>query len=249
MKPVSPATPLMARPSVLFVVPAWRRVELSRICFRQHAAMLAELRAGGIDAQEVVIADDENLDAAKDAGLLTLEHRNRLGAKWNAGYAYAGEHGFDYVAPLGSDSWRAPPTLPTKPRAILCTRSYTIISRDGTKQSRLQVRYEGGVGTRVIPTGMLKACGYQPLHKSRDRSCDTSTLRAIQKHYGHVEFEYVDRHPFEVVGFQSDVQVTPPHLWRLRWLTEDHQGDPFDGLAEHFPAELVDEMRGYYATR
>jgi hypothetical protein len=240
----------MTRPSLLFVIPAWQRVELSTICFRQHSQMLETLRGGGIDAQAVVIADDDNLDAAQAVGLLTLERPNQLGAKWNVGYEYAGRAAFDYVAALGSDSWYDPPepALPEKPDAMLCTRNYTVIDQTGTRQSHLCVRYEGGLGTRIMPTSMLKKCGYRPLEPGRDRYCDTATLEAIKRTYGRVTFEYSDRHPFEIVGFFSDVQLTPYRLLLQYWLVEHHDGDAFAGLEEHYPAGLVAAIRRHYAS-
>jgi hypothetical protein len=212
--------------------------------------MLETLRGGGIDAQAIVIADDGNLEAAQAAGLLTLERPNQLGAKLNAGYEYAGRAAFDYVAALNSDSWYDPPepALPEHRDAMLCTRNYTVIDRTGTRQSHLRIRYDGGLGTRIMPTRMLKKCGYRPLEPGRGRYCDSATLDAIKRTNRRVRFEYSDQHPFEIVGFFSDVQLTPYELLLEYWLVEHHDGDAFAGLDEHYPAGLVAAMRRHYAT-
>lgn len=64
------------RPSVCLITPAFRRYALSEICLRQHREAIDALDNMGIDAQQVVIADDENLDIAKELGFLTVESPN-----------------------------------------------------------------------------------------------------------------------------------------------------------------------------
>ena len=55
------------RMSVWFVTPAWRRYELSAVCFDQRAAVIKTLAAAGIEAHCVVIADDGNLALGTEA--------------------------------------------------------------------------------------------------------------------------------------------------------------------------------------
>lgn len=240
------------RPSLLFIIPANDRVPLASICYRQHAALITTLKARGIDASALVIADDGNLDAAHAAGLLTLERPNELGAKLNAGYTYAARHGYTFVCPLGSDNWVDPgyitqlADLPDR-QTMLCTRSFTVIRKDGQEQARLRIGYDGGVGIRVIPTGMLRRCNYKPLEPDRGRACDASTLDRIRRSFGQVRFQYSNQHPLEVVGFQSDVQITSYELLLRRWLIE-RANSPLAGLAEHYPPNLIRQIRGFYST-
>lgn len=54
--------------SVLFVTPAWKRYELTRLCLWQRRLACDSLFEAGIYATSVVIADDDNLDIAREFG-------------------------------------------------------------------------------------------------------------------------------------------------------------------------------------
>src|SRR5687767_4792022 len=98
-------------PSLWFVVPAFGRVELARICLRQLRRTCDALQAEGVEATAVVIADDENLDAARELGFGTIERDNRaVSRKFNDGIQLALDPAYnprpgDYVVPCGSDDW------------------------------------------------------------------------------------------------------------------------------------------------
>jgi hypothetical protein len=238
-----------AERSVLFVCPAWRRVELARICLGQLAQLVEELRGRGMRADAIVLADDENLDVADKLRFRLLEHDNRLGAKLNTGYAYAAEHGYEYVCPAATDTWLHPDRFTWLPgdNSILCTRNYTCLRADGQAQARLRLEYEGGVGHRLIPTRLLEPCNYRPLQDDQMSGCDSGTLTAI--HQGRdraLHLLYTDLHPYEVVGFQSETQVTPFELLVANHLRELEK--PFTGLANRYPGTLVDAIRGFYAA-
>lgn len=231
--------------SLLFVIPAWRRVELSSICFEQQADCLQQLRAQGIDAHALVIADDDNLEAAERAGLETVRARNRLGEKLNRGYLHAAKQGFDYVAALGSDSWISPDRFALLPGegTILCTRNYTCVSGNGEHQGWFRIDYDAGVGTRIFPTGLLARCAYKPVEPARMQGCDTATLNSICRSVSPA-LVYTDFHPYEIVGFQSDTQITPYSRMVERFETEWQK--PFQGLTEHYPRRLVNKIKAYY---
>src|ERR1035437_1174260 len=90
-----------------FVTPAWGRFEIVAVCLEQRARVIAELAADGIEAHQVVIADDENLDIARALGADVVESPNVVARKFNDGMEYAGKHGADWIVPIGSDSWIA----------------------------------------------------------------------------------------------------------------------------------------------
>ena len=236
--------------SLLFVCPAHSRVEIARVCFSQFADLVTVLRARGMKADCVVIADDGNLEAADQAGLLTIEHDNRLGAKLNAGYSFAAEHGYEYVCAVGNDSWLHPDRFLWMPAtdALLCTRNYTCVTADAGDQHWLKLDYDGGTGSRVIPLHWLSRCDYKPLEPGQSSGCDTGTLLAICRGVERApHLIYTDLHPYEVVGFQSSVQITDWQHFTRRYLHERKQ--PFHGLADHYPAGLVDDIRAYYAVQ
>jgi len=236
--------------SLLFVCPAHGRVDLAAVCYRQFADLCEQLNRRGLHADVLVIADDRNLDHAADANLLTLEHDNRLGAKFNAGYTYAAEHGYEYACAVGNDSWLHPDRFQWLPDrdALLCTRNYTCVTPDAGEQHWLKLAYDGGTGSRVIPLGWLAGCDYKPLEPAQTSGCDTGTLLAICRGVERApHLVYTDLHPYEVIGFQSSVQITDWRHFTDRYLHE--RQSPFQGLADHYPAPLIDEVRAVYADR
>ena len=73
-------------PSLWFVVPAFGRAELARICLRQLRRTCDQLTAEGVRATAVVVADDENLDTARALGFATVTRGNDfVSAKFNDG--------------------------------------------------------------------------------------------------------------------------------------------------------------------
>lgn len=73
-------------PSLWFVVPAYGRQQLARICLRQLRRTCDALTAHGIHATAVVVGDDENLGTARDLGFATVERDNRfVSRKFNDG--------------------------------------------------------------------------------------------------------------------------------------------------------------------
>jgi len=239
--------------SLLFVVPALGRVDLARICYRQLAEMRDELRFRGLLTDILVISDDGNLDAAETEGFATLHHEQKpgiqLGDRLNNGYVWAADHGYDYVCPIGNDSWMHPDRIRWLPdgETLLCTRNYACVNSDATQQAHLRLDYPGGAGSRIIPLRLLERYDYRPLKPNQSSGCDTGTLMAMCRGVMRApNVVYTDLHPAEIVGFQSaDVQVTK---WRW-WLQHDHTlEEPFHGLAYLYGDHLVTAIRDHYAT-
>ena len=242
--------------SILFVVPAYQRVELATICYQQLAAACEKVwYRSRLRARILVISDDENLEVAArlrevdGAPIDTVELDNRLGARLNAGYRYAHDEGFDYVCAVGNDSFMHPDRFSWLPvdNAILCTRNFTCINSEANVQAALRLDYPGGVGSRVFPTGMFARVDYAPLDPFQMSGCDTGTLLALCRNVLRApDLIYTDLHPAEVVGFQSgDVQVTK---WAW-WLQHPHEiQEPFHGLADLYGDGLVEAIRSHYSA-
>ena len=64
--------------SLWFIVPAHGRLDLARICLRVLRWTCDNLEADGVRASAVVIADDENLDTARELGFATVERDNQF---------------------------------------------------------------------------------------------------------------------------------------------------------------------------
>lgn len=236
--------------SLLFVVPAYQRVELASICYRQFAQVIRACREYRLTVDFLIVSDDENLDAAAGEGLSTLEHDNRLGARLNAGYTLAHDQGYDYTCAVGNDSFIHPDRFQWLPvgDAILCTRNYTCVNSACTQQAALKLTYPGGVGSRVFPIGVLERVDYKPLTDPHQMSgCDTETLLALCRNVMRApDLIYTDMHPAEVAGFQSeDVQVT-----KWEWFLQHPHTiqEPFHGLYALYGRDLVDEVRAHYSV-
>ena len=77
-------------PSLWFVVPAHGRRQLASICLRQLRRTCDALIENGVDATAVVVADDANLDTARDLGFGWVKRDNRwLSRKFNDGIQMA----------------------------------------------------------------------------------------------------------------------------------------------------------------
>jgi hypothetical protein len=131
---------------------------------------------------------------------------------------------------------------------MLCTRNAVEFSPDGHSVAWLRVLYQGGVGVRCFPTGMLESCRYQPLARDRDRGCDFATLQAIRRHL-EPSFRYLELHPFEVVNFHSAPQISSYEQLVERWAVADRARWPFAGLRRHYPAPLIERVEAFYAAR
>jgi len=237
-------------PSLWFIVPAHGRAGLTKICLDSLRWTCDELKASGIDASAVVIADDENLDTAHELGFWGYEQDNSfLGRKFNDGYELAAKQGVAYVVPLGSDDWIHPSLIterPLEPDHIRCARKCVMVAEEGARFMRLQVMYEGGLGMRIMPTGLLKALGGRPADEDRPRGIDTNTLMKI-KGVHRVELDYCDVFDFQIVDFKT--AGSNLNTWEMcRKHASDPENDPWPSLLEHYPATSVAAMKAYYAA-
>lgn len=244
------------RPSLWFIVPAHGRVRLAQICLRQLRRTCDQLTEHGIDATAVVIADDENLDTARQLGFGTIEHPNQpVSRKFNAGIQLALDPQFnprpaDYVVPCGSDDWvdwRILRRLPG-PNQILCFRHAAFVREDGREIVSRSLDYEGGVGIRVYPRHLFEPLGWRPADEARQRGCDTSILLNTKHANGAIRVVYGDLHPFQVVDWKTPGE----QLNSYRSISQLHKrgtlsADPFETLARYYPADALEEMQAHYA--
>ena len=69
------------------VSPAWRRFDVTRLALAERRWLCDELATRGITANSVIVADDENLDIAREYDFHTITMDNSdLGLRFNAGY-------------------------------------------------------------------------------------------------------------------------------------------------------------------
>lgn len=242
------------RPSLWFVVPAHRRLRLSRACFAALRATCGRLDELGINASAVVVAEDDNLQAAREQGLGTVWSPNgQLGRRWNDGYQFAGQTGVDYVIPFGSDDIIDPDVVASSlpgPGEISCFRRSAVVSADGKKLALINVTYLGGDGVKIIPTQLLERFGFRPVEDRRKKAIDGSMIDRFSRGGLRPRYVYHDVHPLQIVDFKSrDDQLTP-----FEALVSDPDGrvladvvdDPFGRLRDVYPDEVLAPIAALY---
>lgn len=234
--------------SLWFIVPAHGRLEKTRACLRQLARTCDALEREGVAATAVVLADDANLKAAREAGFAAVSRPNSpLGRKWNDGYEYACRMGADYVCPLGSDDWVDPILFVDNfpdPHQIRCSRLSAVVREDGKRIAPLQIWYEGGDGVRVLPRQMLEPFGFRPAENRRERAIDTSIMRRLSS-VRVPSVVYFDAHPFQIVDWKTAGAQLNTYQACLSFASGP-ETDPWETLAGRYPVEALDEMRAIY---
>lgn len=239
--------------SLWFCTPAWKRPDLSQIVLEQRRVACDRLAELGYEASCVVVADDENLDIARSLGFATVNRDNAyLGRKFNDAYQFAAAEGVDYIAPIGSDSWVDPETIAAmlgeiEGQQIGASRNYAVIDALGQRRTDTFVQWAWTL--TAIPTELLAHSGWRPVGENLKRGCDTSMMKEIQRTNRPLEYVYVERHPLEIVAFQSAIQITDFDRLHDKWGVGPIKTRPFAGLAKHYPADLVERMEALYASR
>jgi hypothetical protein len=242
--------------SLWFVVPAHGRERLTGICLRQLRRTCDLLEQEGVNATAVVIADDANLDTAHDLGFATVERNNHyLARKFNDGIQLACDPRYnpqpaDYVVPCGSDDWvdhRLFLNLPTQNTMIGFTR-LAVVREDGRELSSRNLNYTGGSGIRIYPRGLMEPVGYRPADEDRKRACDTSILTNLRRHHeDNMRIVHHHLHDYQVVDWKSPQEQMNDYAG-LSTYKAVTTGDPFELLADFYPAEALEEMREHYAS-
>jgi len=238
-----------AVPSLVFVTPAWRRFELTRICLEQRRHVCGELeRRFGISASCVVVADDENLESARALGFETVERDNRyLGRRFNDGYAAAARLGADYGYAIGSDSFVDPDCFAELPPldTVTMSRLVSVVRADGSERVDLDVVYpDAGYGAAaIVPTRLYAPSGFRPCKETAAKGCEASTWRrGFGRRAARV---WREGRVGELVNFQTEIQVTPWPVLR-RWTVSHERDDPFGLLREIYPPRLLQDVEELY---
>lgn len=228
-------------PSLWIVTPAYRRFELTRLVFEQRRRLLVALEdIWGIDAHQLVVADDPNLDTAAEAGFKTLERPNELGRRINDGFEHACARGADYVVYAGSDDWMLADWLVDLPPQGRVRASGRNAWTDGTHLWTMESPPVLGDAPWVVSREALCPLGFRPVDNSLMSGVDTSMWTCLGEHL----FDFhPDDDPLRWVGFKGGgTQITPLEL-QIRGGTQY----PFDHLATRYPTDLVERMKEFYA--
>ncbi len=244
-------------PSLWFIVPAHGRAELARICLRQLRRTCDTLTDNGVEATAVVIADDENLDTARDLGFAWVRRDNRfVSRKFNDGIQLALDRNYnrrpaDYVVPCGSDDWvdwRLFTDLP-QGRTMVGFQRMSFVREDGRELTARRIDYEGGCGIRIYPRAVMQSVGFRPADEDRKRGCDTSILVNLKRANALRRIEHRALESWQIVDWKSrHDQVTSYAEIAARHRT-DEAADPFDALTGRYPDEALSDMREHYSRR
>ena len=227
-----------------FVTPAWQRFELTAVCLQQRQRVIDDLAQHGIEAHQVVVADDENLDIARSMGMHTVEQNNDgLGRRWNDGNVYAAEHGAEWFVPIGSDSWIDPAYFYDLPRPKYTRTSglYAVVADKLLECNVTSKRLPAG--PYVFHRSTLEPSGFRPTEEANSKHTDHSTLAGL----GRIRWEHKDLHPLQYVGFRQEPMMTSYASLKRRWGVREHD-DPWHELAQHYPLDLVEKARAVLSS-
>jgi hypothetical protein len=227
---------------IYFITPAWQRFELTRVCLEQRRRAIDFLAERGVEARCVVIADDQNADAAVELGFEVVRRRNyALGRRFNDGFQHAAQNGAQWIVPIGSDSFIDPAYLFPLPQSHVMRSSSMYALAEPERLGRLRVSHGVGVGPYMIPADHLPP-SQRPAEDYRKRGIDGSTIRGLRG--GWVQ-ERVDLHPWQYVGFRREEGRSEGHpqmnsfnkLYQRLGVAMEY--DVEERLSEHFPRSLV----------
>ena len=221
---------------IYFVTPAWQRFDLTKVVLEQRRSCIDFLNARGVDAGQVVIADDDNADTAASMGFAVLRRRNyALGRRFNDGFEYAARHGAEWIVPIGSDSFLDPAYLfPLPAEGVMRTSSLYAIAEPG-RLGRLRKQGGVGVGPYMLPRSCLPK-DLRPANDVKRRGVDSSTMKGLKKR---PLYEFTDLHPWQYVGFRSYPQLNPYNKLYSR-LGVGEEPEVVERLSEYYPAGLVE---------
>lgn len=229
---------------IYFVTPAHGRLELSAVCYDQRVHVIQTLSAKGIEARCVVVADDENLDLARERGFDVVEQSNdALGRKFNDGMEFAARQGAEWIVPIGSDSWIDPAYFDgLHSRFVRTSNAYCAVT--SSRLAELSVRDGKGAGPYVFPRSVLAPSGFRPADDRLVRHIDSSTVRGVQRSLRHPIpwTRSYEIHPYQYIGFRGTPTLTPYQTLVRAWGRRENH-DPWSILARHYPADLVERAR------
>jgi hypothetical protein len=210
-----------------------------------------ELAKQGIKADCVVVADDENLDIAKQYGFHTVERDNQfLGRRFNDGHEFAGKSGFDFSAPVGSDMFVDHKLFVGLKDRFTITNYYAVVRKDGKGMATLSADW--GI-LQIIPRRLMVPLEFRPCAESVEKGCDSHTRNRIKNHNGRIlELFHKEVHPFECVSFQSKQQITSfqglVNTYKARVFQDDDVKSVIAPLRKWYPDVLLDKIVEYYQS-
>lgn len=188
---------------IALVIPVHGRVGLTDICLEQRLRLVYDLAGLGVDAEVVVVGDDDNLASARRYGFHVVEAPNPLGRRINDGFEFAfRELGADHVVFNGSDSWLMPGPLADLPAPGVVRSSTRLALSSGRWIVQVDdERSEWGRAPWIIGRELMEPSGFRPVDSRRPRGIDGALLRAVRA-AGGTFYVARDDDPLRVVDFR-----------------------------------------------
>lgn len=237
-----------------FITPAWGRYEIVAICLEQRRRAIEQLARQGIEAHQVVIADDENLDIARGLGAEVVECPNTdedgnviLGRRWNLGSQFAAKQGAEWHVQIGSDSWIDPAFFVplTDPDVTLTSPAYAAVMRDRIATLKVSAKnLTHAAGPYVFHRSLMEPSDYAPCEE-HSLFTDTSTVGGIERDTGRlINWQVRTLHAFQYVGFRVEpLMTTYRALWKRWGVLEYRNPGSWQILARYYPPDLVERAR------
>lgn len=241
-------------PSLWITSPAWGRYSVTRLALAQRRHLCDVLTSRGLDAHGVIIANDENLELAREYGFETVEMDNRwLGGRFNAGFEYAAKQGADYIVHVGADNWVHPdffePLLDETivievyhPGPVVLTGRRVLIVNLHTGMGKFVQAKEmdpshfGGFIPFLIPRAVLEACSFAPLRpRDWDKPIDPALIGGLQLQPSWIPWE---PNLYYCVDWKTEDSITP-YRYDAPRAVYSPEAAPWSILGKYYPAELV----------
>lgn len=250
-------------PSLWITSPAHSRYPVTRLALAQRRHLCDVLTSRGLEAHGVIVANDENLELAREFGFDTVEMDNSdLGLRLNAGFKYAADQGADFFVYVDSDEWVHPDffeplfdgtyapevgphnLLELDPYALENFHSGPVIL---TGKCELFVDLNTGNGATVsgaetpapwlIPRAVLRPFGFEPF--CPDDFLYDAPQRVLHTRFGSLrpQLNWSQRSSSSCVHWKSREAITP-YGW-IETLPGATQVDAWPDLRELYPADLV----------
>lgn len=187
----------------LFLIPIWKRPEITEICLRNLQYF-----------EQSILAIVSRTDDAELCYRLNVPYcwypNEYLGAKWNHGLSIAKSKDWDYIVTLGSDDIVKASLFDfyKSEEDILITDKIHFIEM-ATGKATLTTRCRVGAGRR-ISRKVIEVCNYKLWTPEKNRSLDMDSNGTIMKAGFPCIEKRTDPH---IVGLKSDVNIwTYQHL-------------------------------------
>lgn len=250
---------------LVLVTPAWRRFDVTRVALAQRAHLAGVLAGRGVEVEVLVVADDDNVDIAREFGFDVLERPNDrgIGRKFNDGLEHACTvMGADLVTVVGSDDWvhpdvfsripaevAAPPALTDATPCVfwdddssevVTGREIALVDLATGRLRRCRSRGRYGVIPWVFPRKALERSRFRPARDELVKGLDGSMVAGLG---APPEWVFHDPSPLCRVDFKSDVNLNSYDAIAGAIGYGPEETDPWTLLAAHYPTDLVEMAR------